>query len=161
MNQQKLLCYCTTMFLLLLFSCKGREDYKDNNADMRAVLKLALKTAFFHDNLPGADALLKKKSILITADSVYLKLIPLSYDTINFRIIDRIQVCGLLKKDNTNNNSTYLLISKIEKTSDSLYYVNIQNRSCNTFGGSGSIGVHIAKRGDSLMVREYTSSSIN
>jgi len=54
----------------------------------------------------------------------------------------------------------YLCISQFEK-SDTGYYIQIQNLSALPFGGGGSLGLYFKKAGDTLMIVNKVSSSIN
>ena len=54
----------------------------------------------------------------------------------------------------------YLCISRFEKN-DTGYYVQVQNLSALPFGGGGSLGLYFKKVGDSLIIADKASGSIN
>jgi hypothetical protein len=140
-----------------LLCCNNKSFQRKEQNDTTMLFHIALKTAFYHGILPGIESLRKTDSIVITGDSSYLKLIPNTVDTFNFKIVDQKNVCSFLN-DSTKNN--YLFIQGLEKL-DSTYYLNIQNLSCKKFAGGGSIGLYLLKVGDSFIVKNHTSSSIN
>lgn len=150
----------------LLIACnnEGPQFQQGNDTtvqgnDTATLFKLAIKTAFYHGNLPGAESLANNDSILITSDSSYFKFIPSRFDTLNFKIVNRNDVRSLLNRD-FSRQSNYLYIRTIEKT-DSNYYISIENLNCKPYGGGGAIGIYVVKVNDSLIVKKHTSSSIN
>lgn len=133
--------------------------------DTTEVLNLALRTAFYHENLPGISPLkrnyLFKDSILFTSDSIPLSALPSNIDTLNFKILDHNQICLSIRSDSgKQERSNYLFIRAFEKRNEE-YYVSIQSLSCFPYGGGGSIGIHIIKEKSSFFVKDKMSSSIN
>lgn len=133
--------------------------------DTAMVLELALKTAFYHQNLPSYSPLVRpyhfKDSILFSSNIVPLAMLPTNLDTINFKVLPENVIRLMIQKDsNISNPPNYLFIKTFEK-SDIGYYVIIESLSCQQFGGGGSIGIDIAKEKDSFIVKDKMSSSIN
>lgn len=157
---KKSISYCLTLIVVLFLSCKGRIKVHNNDVETREVLNLALKTAFFQDNLPGLESLLRRDSIIFSAEPRYLSMLPNKYDSVNFKVVALNGVCKNLI-ENDSYNLSFLFLRSIRKSSDSIYYVSIQRRNCNPFGEGSSIGVYILKKGKSLEVKYSTSSSIN
>src|SRR5688500_17240340 len=62
-------------------------------SDTTKLIKLAIETAFYRENLPGLSDLRKKQfskdSILFTSESLPLTLLPMSIDSLKFKIISR------------------------------------------------------------------------
>ena len=152
-------------FLIGLLSCnspKAKVILVDS--DTAKVLKLAIRTAFYHDNLPDISALKRKyrfnDSILFTTESLPLSILPGSVDTLRFKIFSRNQIFSLIKNDSIENLPHYLYLRSFEKN-DTAYYVSLQNLSCLPFGGGGAIGIYIAKENESFVVKRKMSSSIN
>ena len=134
-------------------------------SDTTKVLELAIRTAFYHQNLPGMDPLFYpyhfKDSILFSTDSLSLTTLPISLDSINFKILTSKQICTMIKADSSISElPNYLYLRAFEK-SDTGYYVSVQSLSCLPYGGGGSIGIYISKDKDSFVVKYKTSSSIN
>jgi hypothetical protein len=133
--------------------------------DTIKVLELAIRTAFYHENLPDIDPLKQqyhfKDSILFTSDSLPLSALPQSIDTINFKILLHNQICSIIKADSILSQlPNYLYIRTFKKT-DTGYYISIQSLSCLPFGGGGTIGIYITKEKDAFIVKNKMSSSIN
>ena len=133
--------------------------------DTAMVLKLALKTAFYHQNLPGYSPLVRpyhfKDSILFSSNILPLTVLPTNLATINFKVLPENVIRLMIQKDsNLANPPNYLFVRSFEK-SDTGYYVNIESLSCQQFGGGGSIGINITKEKDSFFVKDKMSSSIN
>ena len=152
--------------LFVLASCKdSNEKLIQPKNDTTKVIELALRTAFYHQNLPEIDLLFYpshfKDSILFTSDSLALVNLPSKVDSVFFKILTQNQICSIIRADsNIAKVPNYLYISAFEK-SDNGYYINIQNRSCLPYGGGGVIGIYIAKDKDSFIVKSKMSSSIN
>jgi hypothetical protein len=121
--------------LICLISCKSpKSEVIQPKNDTTKVLELAIRTAFYHEQLPAISPLKKefhfKDSILFTTNLLPLSALPLSIDTISFKILSRNQICSLIRADsNISELSNYLYVSAFEK-SDTGYYVNIQSLSC-------------------------------
>ncbi|HEY1869427.1 MAG TPA: hypothetical protein VGG71_00145 [Chitinophagaceae bacterium] len=154
-------------FVLIVFiSCKSsKEKVTQPKGDTTRVIELAVRTAFFHQNLPKMGPLFYsyhfKDSVLFTSDSLSLSNLPLKIDSVFFKVLPQDQICSMISADtNINKVPNYLCIGAFEK-SDTGYYINIQSRSCLPFGGGGAIGIHIVKEKDSLIVKSEMSSSIN
>ena len=133
--------------------------------DTARVIELALRTAFYHYNLPETYSLTLKyyfhDSILFTTRSLPLKYLPSNIDTLNFKILTREKIFSLIKSDtNVSNLPNYLCIGAFEK-SDTGYFVNIQSLSCRPYGGGGTIRIYIVKNKDSFIVKNKMSTSIN
>ena len=150
----------------LLIACNNKTPQSEKintisvqRSDTATLLQLAIKTAFYHGNLPGVESLTENDSILVTSDPSYFKFIPQMLDTLNFKIVNQNDVCSLLNKD-LSKQSDYLYIRTIERT-DSNYYISIQNLNCKPYGGGGAIGIYFSKTTDSFIVKNHTSSSIN
>ena len=154
------------LFLIVLACCKSsKPKVIQSKGDTTKVLELAIKTAFYNQNLPGMGPLFYsyhfKDSILFTTDSFSLTILPLSLDSFNFKVLPRKQICTMIKADsNISKLPNYLYLGAFEK-SDTGYYVSVQSRSCLPFGGGGSIGLYISKEKDTFIVKYKTSSSIN
>ena len=152
--------------LFVLVSCKdSNEKAIQPKSDTTIVIELALRTAFYHQNLPEMDPLFYpsqfKDSMLFTSDSLALVNLPSKIDSVFFKILTQSQICSIIRADsNMTKVPNYLYIRVFEK-SDTGYYINIQSRSCLPFGGGGVIGIYIAKEKDSFIVKSKMSSSIN
>jgi hypothetical protein len=154
------------IMLICLLSCNSpKPEVIQSKNDTAKVLELAIRTAFYHEQLPEISPLKKEfhfnDSILFTTGSLPLTALPSSIDSINFKILSRNQICSIIKADsNISEPPNYLYINTFEK-SDTGYYVSIQSLSCLPYGGGGSIGIYISKDKDSFFVKKRMSSSIN
>ena len=154
------------IILIILVSCEDpKTDLANITTDTTKVLELAIRTAFYRHNLPDIGPLMRqyrfKDSILFTSDSLPLSSLPLTLDSLKFKILSKSQICFFINADsNISILPNYLYVGHFEK-SDTGYYINIQSRSCLRYGGGGSIGIYIAKDKDSFIVRETHSTSLN
>ena len=153
--------------VLVITSCKDSVTKTSNQikSDTTLVLDLALRAAFYHENLPGISPLKKHyhygDSILFSSDTLPLTVLPQSSDTINFKILSRKEIISLTQTENDLTKlPNYLNIGAFEK-SDTGYYVRVESLSTLDFGGGGKIGIYIKKENDSLVVVKKMSSSIN
>lgn len=159
-------------FYLMLqeLSCNTLETDSHSSpaiGDTTRVLVLAIRTAFYHGNLPEIYTLYSSRqfndSIWFTSDSLPLSILPKKVDSINFKILKKDQIRKMLtvgNTDTTTQKTNFLLISAFEKN-DTGYYVIVESRSCLKFGGGGSFGLEIKKEKDSFIVKSIMSSSIN
>ncbi len=147
-----------------LFACNDKvpqsqeiSGVSEERSDTATLVRLAIRTAIYHGNLPGIEAVIKNDSVFVTSDSSYFQFIPRVLDTLNFKIVSQSEICSLLSKDSSRN---YLYIRALERI-DSSYYISIQNLNCKPYGGGGAIGIYLSKINDSIVVKSHTSSSIN
>jgi hypothetical protein len=156
--------FCT--LIISLVSCKSPTlKVVQPKNDTTKILELAIRTAFYHESLPSCDRLKDdyrfKDSILFTTDSLPLESLPISIDTMKFKILPKDQICLMIRADsNMEQVPNYLCIRTFEKN-DTGYYLSIQSLSCLSFGGGGGIGMHIIQEGDSFIVKDRTTFSIN
>ena len=156
----------TILIVCLIFSCSDNgERVGQNINDTTEVIKFAIQTALSRHRLPEVGALkqgnLIDNSIFLSADSLPDRLIPSSIDTLKFKLVKRSQICSLITHMNDSISSpNFLDISHFEKN-DSCYNVYIQSLSCIPYGGGGSLGINIFKKGDSLKAHIFGSWSIN
>ena len=132
--------------------------------DTAEIINLAIRTAFYHENLPEISSLylgnLFNDSILVQTDSLPIRLFPTGLDSMKFKYLNENQITRLRHSYNISEFPNYLYICCLEK-SDTSYYISVQSRSCAPFGGGGSIEINIGKRQDSLFVIHHSSNSIN
>jgi hypothetical protein len=132
--------------------------------DTAKVLQLALRTAFLDYKLPEIGPLFRgglfNDSVFVVTDSFPRRLLPATLDTIKFKFGSYEDVTSLLRRVHDSLKPNYLYICCFEKM-DSVYSVSIQSRSPVRFGGGGSTEIDIVKRGDSMVVKQYSSNSIN
>jgi hypothetical protein len=157
------------IIFLVLFatSCKNSvtKPISQIKSDTTLVLDLALRTAFYHENLPSISPLKKHyhygDSILFSSDTLSLTALPQSCDTINFKILSRKEIISLTHTENDLTKlPNYLNIGAFEK-SDTGYYVRVESLTTLNWGGGGIIGIYIKKEKDSFVVVKKMSSSIN
>jgi hypothetical protein len=154
------------IILLGLASCKGPEvKFFQQKSDTAKVLELAIRTAFYHQNLPDLASLKKpyhfKDSILFTSDSLALSNLPQTIDSIKFKILPKNQIFSLIQTESDLNKlPNYLYVGAFERN-DTGFYVNLKSLGCLPFSGGGSIGIYIKKENDSIVVKSISSSSIN
>ncbi len=158
---------CIAFLVVTIFSCRSLETkpITEIKSDTTLVLNLALRTAFYHDNLPSIDPLKKPyhfgDSILFSSTTLPLSILPRMSDTINFKILSRKEIILLMQTESDLNKiPNYLNIGAFEK-SDTSYYVSVQSLNCINFGGGGQIGIYIVKANDSFVVVNKMSSNIN
>ncbi|MBS1511611.1 MAG: hypothetical protein JST86_12265 [Bacteroidetes bacterium] len=158
---------CFIFLLLLLSSCENlaTKPITQSKSDTTLVLDLALRTAFYHENLPGISPLKRHyrygDSILFSSETLPLSALPQSSDTINFKILNRKEIISLTQSENDLSKlPNYLNIGAFEK-SDTGYYVSVESLSTVDFGGGGVIGIYIKKEKDSLIVVKKMSSNLN
>ena len=87
--------------LFALASCKdSNEKVIQPKNDTTKVIELALRTAFYHQNLPEIDLLFYpshfKDSILFTSDSLALVNLPSKVDSVFFKILTQNQICSII-----------------------------------------------------------------
>jgi hypothetical protein len=145
--------------------CTGITKTIQPKNDTAKVLELALKTAFYHQNLPSYSPLVRpyrfKDSILFSSNILPLTMLPSNLDTIKFKVLPENVIRLMIQKDsNISNPPNYLFVRSFAR-SDTGYYVIIESLSCQQLGGGGSIGIDIAKEKDSFIVKGKLSSSIN
>jgi hypothetical protein len=154
------------LFSGLITSCTNdSEKILIPKNDTTEVLNLALRTAFYHESLPGIELLTRsnrfKDSILFTSDSLPLSILPINVDALKFKTLERIQICSIIRSDSGKQElPNFLFVGAFEKR-NAEYYVSIQSLSCFAFGGGGVIGIIIVKEKDSFIVKDKMSSSIN
>ena len=153
--------------VLIVTSCKhsATNQIGQIKSDTILVLDLALRTAFYHGNLPGITPLKKHyhygDSILFSSDTLPLSILPKTSDTIKFKILSRKEIILLTQTENdVTKIPNYLNIGAFEK-SDTGYYVRVESLNSLNFGGGGIIGIYIRKEQDSLVVIKIMSSNIN
>jgi len=159
---------CIFFLFAILISCKNSKTNQiaRKRNDTTLVIELAIRTAFYHQDLPDMDRLFKRyhsgDSVLFTSGTLPLSLLPRTIDTIRFKVLTKKEISFLIRTENDLNKlPNYLNIGAFEK-SDSGYYVRVENLSCMpVFGGGGTIGMDIAKKRDSFMVKRKMSTSIN
>lgn len=154
------------LFLLSFFSCETKPtNTKKPINDTTRVLITVVKHAISVDFMPSASALKRISkfgdSILLTADSLSLDLLPTKSGEQIFKVLPKETIYKILtglsyRQDPPN----YLCISRFEK-SDTGYYVQTQNLSVLPFGGGGSLGLYLKIVGDSLKIVKRSSLSIN
>jgi hypothetical protein len=156
------------LFLSPLFplSCETKPRIANRPInDTTRVLITILKQAISIEFMPDASALSWPSkygdSILLTADSLPLELLPIRSGEQIFKILPKQSIYKILTvlsyKQKVPN---YLCITQFEKN-DSGYYVQTQNLSVLPFGGGGSLGQYVKEIKDSLRVIYKSSSSIN
>jgi hypothetical protein len=156
----------TYIILLELAACSTKSTYPIHSKnDTTNVLELALKSAFYHQNLPGYSSLVRpyhfKDSILFSSNILPLSMLPANLDTIKFKVLPEKVIRLMIQKDSsTASPPNYLFVRSFEK-SDTGYYVVIESLSCQQFGGGGTIGIDITKEKDSFIVKDKMSASIN
>ncbi len=154
------------IIIIVFTSCKNSNTkILQPKNDTTKVLELALKTAFYHGNLPSISPLKYpyrfKDSILFTTNSLPLLALPLNIDTLKFKILSKNQILSILIADNNMDKlPNYLSVARFER-SDTGYYVQIQSLSSVQYGGGGDIGIYIAKVKDSFIVKSKMINSIN
>lgn len=153
-----------SFIIVFIISCsnKSSEPTQPINDTTRAIT-LAIRTAFYHENLPSISPLMKRygfKDSILTTSHLPLYYLPSSVGTLNFKVLSVDELFRLFEKESDSQKvPNYLSIDKFEK-SDSGYYVNIKSLSYLPYGG-GSIGIYISKINDSFVVKKMISSSIN
>ncbi len=165
MNAQKTRIWLFLFPLVFLGACKGTAlQIPDRANDTANVLQLALRTALFQHKLPDISSLFEgdysKDSVFVVVDSFPHRLLPPTLNAINFKFGSYREVTAQLRDKGIAGKRNYLYICCFSKK-DSVYSVSIQSRSCVPFGGGGATLIDIVKRGDSMMVHHYSSSSIN
>src|SRR5258706_1780381 len=133
--------------------------------DTTKILVLALRTAFYHQNLPGISSLrnpyYSNDSILFTTTALSLKALPENIDSLKFKILPQDEICSMIRADsNLEKIRNYLSIRVFEKT-DSGYNVGVQSSNCALFGAGGFTDISIGKEKDSFIVKKVSSSSLN
>ena len=153
--------------MVVIFSCRSLDTQPTTKikSDTAAVLELAIRTAFYHENLPSIDPLKKRyhfgDSILFSSGTLPLSILPKTIDSLNFKILSQKEIFLLVvTESNLSKIPNYLNIGAFEK-SDSGYYVSVQSLNCLNFGGGGKIGIYITKQNDSFIVKRKMSSNIN
>ena len=163
-NTMSIKIICITFIVMNIFSCRSLDTkpISEIKNDTTLVLDLALRTAFFHDNLPNIQPLKKPgDSILFSSDILPLSVLPRASDTRNFKILSRKEIMLLMQiESDLNKIPNYLNISAFEK-SETGYYVSVQSLHCLNFGGGGQIGLYIVKTKESFLVVNKMSSNIN
>ena len=158
--------FISYLLLYTLISCNESNTVSISpKDDTTRVIELALRTAFYHHNLPSIDPLSYpyhfKDSILFTSDNLPLHFLPQTLDSLNFKILSLDKICPMILADSKMEKTpNYLIVRNLEK-SDTGYYVHLGSLSCRPYGGGGSIGIYIEKKKDSFIVKSKMSSSIN
>ena len=162
----KLLYLSFYIFLNLLLACQSNVPVivKQEN-DTSILLKKVISEGVSNQYMPSADPLFYKykfgDSILLTSNALPLNILPSNIGQQKFKILQRPDICALIKKDtNLIEVPNYLLLNRFEK-SDTGYYVQLQSLSCRAYGGGGSLGLYLKKEKDSFVVIRRSSSSIN
>lgn len=151
--------------VVLILSCNNKTSVPAQPInDTTRAIKLAIRTAFYHENLPGISPLKKRygfEDSILTISHLPLHYLPASVDTLNFKVISANALFRLFEKESDLRKiPNYLSIERFEKN-DSGYYINIKSVGYLPYSGGGSIGVYISELNDSLFVDHTTSSSIN
>ncbi len=133
--------------------------------DTAAILEIAVREGTSVRYMPDASSLHNSDSfgdsILFTSAVLPLTILPLVGDSQTFKILPESQICNILRQDSVLANArNYLNITAFEKN-DSGYRVQIQNLSCQKFGGGGSVTLYFKKDGDSIALKERHSYSLN
>lgn len=155
----------SVIFLVVLLDGCGSRIHlaPDLQNDTAKVMQLALKTALLDYKLPDTSPLFRghifHDSILVVTDSFPGRLLPETLGTLNFKFVSHQQFAGL-RNVHDSSKPNFLYVCCFEKV-DSGYSVFIASFSDVRFGGGGSTLIDIVKRGDSLAVKHYSSSSIN
>lgn len=145
------------LILLSQVSCETNPRNTDKPInDTTRVLATVLKQAISVEFMPSASELRRSSkfgdSILLTADSISLELLPTKSGEQIFKVLSKETIykilTGLSYKQEPPN---YLCISRFEK-SDTGYYVQTQNLSALPFGGGGSLGLYLKEDVDSLKI---------
>lgn len=163
MNMPKIL---NVIFLVVfLAGCKNHARPAPGLAnDTVKVMQLALRSALLDYKLPEISPLftghLFHDSILVVTDSFPGRLLPVTLGTLNFKFVSHQQVAKLMRTVADTSKPNFLYICCFEKV-DSVYSVFIASRSDVPLGGGGSTLIDVVNRGDSLVVKHYSSNSIN
>lgn len=149
-----------------LSACKNKSMpcAPETQNDTSEVIKLTIKTAFY-GYLPDVSAVKRKyyfgDSIMFTADSEVLSIIPGQIDTLKFKVLSEKQIRLIISADSlTYDQPNYLCLREFKKT-DTGYFVHLQSLSGVPFGGGGAISLCISKENDSFKVKKRAGLSIN
>lgn len=179
----------TAVILFLLTSCTNptNQILKTEN-DTTKVLRVAIRTAFYQDNLPGILSINQETTlddtVLFRMDKLVKTYMPNKIDSIYFKFLDKDSICQMVKTWDFQNQEPlgYLEISKFER-SDSVYdiFLNsifltpdyrryedhtqkgvvriVDSFSCISWGGGGGIYLQVSKQGDGFKAKVMSSSS--
>jgi hypothetical protein len=162
MKKLKLWCFAIISFC----SCRNASpEHVKPVSDTIKVLELAIRTAFYHDNLPDLSSLKQpyyfKDSILVTSKNLPISILPQTIDSFKFKILTKSKIDSLSKlKNNFGKLPNYLCVRSLER-SDTSFYVILTSESMLPLSGGGSISITILKDKDSLIVKNISASSIN
>jgi len=154
------------LFLFFLFSCDTQPTTADKPvSDTTIVLNAALNHATSIEFMPEASALRRPSkfgdTILLTCEPLPLDILPTKSGNEIFKVLPKQTIYRMLTGESYRHDvPNYLCISQFEKN-DTGYYVQVQNVSALPFGGGGSLGLYFKKVGDSLIIANKASSSIN
>lgn len=151
--------------LVLLYGCKDRPPPRSVPInDTTRVLQIALQTALLEYKLPEIGSLFRghllNDSIFVATDSLPRRFFPATPDTIKFEFGSRQEFIDRLRNVHDTLKPNYLYVCCFER-SDSGYSISIQSRSIVKFGGGGSTLIDVIKQGDSVVLKQYMSGSIN
>lgn len=154
------------LLLVSLCSCGTRSTTADKSvSDTTIVLNTALKQATSIEFMPDVSALRRPSkfgdTILLTCEPLPLEILPTKSGNDIFKVLPKQTIYRILTGESYRHDiPNYLCVSQFEKN-DTGYYVQVQNLSALPFGGGGSLGLYFKKVGDSLLIIDKASSSIN
>jgi len=162
----KSLLLCSIVLLSHHCSCNIQTNLiEPTESDTTVLLRESLSMAISVEFMPDAGALTSPgffdDTIFLTSSTIPLKLLPMSIDVRNFKILEEqeiLKVFGLNTDDRKAPN--YLKLIEFEKN-DYGYYIQVQNLSAYPYRGGGSLELYYERMGDSLINVRRLSSSID
>ena len=156
--------FIVILLMLLSFSCKqgDKTDRIESISDTTFILRKAVAMGADGAHMPGASPLGQQgcNSFFLTSSSLPLKYLREDGALKNFIIISVDSVCSRILAEGNPRRRNYLNVREIEK-SDTGYYVQMASLACEHFAGGGVLSLYFKKFGDSLVIVNQGSSSIN
>jgi hypothetical protein len=154
-----------SFLLLFFFACQNNaQNLIAPVSDTAKILKIALQEGFSYRYMPDASALKRKfrfgDSIFLTSEVISLKALPVSISEQQFKLVPAKEICSTIRGYGMEEEPNYLIVKRVDKN-DSGYYVQLQNLSCQPYGGGGSLGIYFKKIKDSFVIVHRSSTSIN
>jgi hypothetical protein len=114
----------------IIFSCQSidRAPVAKIKSDTSLVLDLAIRTAFYHENLPGIAALKKQyhfgDSILFCSDPLPLSILPKRVDSLRFKVLSRKEIVLLIQTESDLRNiPNFLNVTDLKKVTPAIMFV--------------------------------------
>src|SRR5689334_9388697 len=91
-------------FAVYLSGCNNQNanTFPTQKSDTIKIIELSIRTAF-HGSLPDVSSVRQKyyfkDSILFTADSFLLSIIPKRVDTLKFKVLREREICSIIRAD--------------------------------------------------------------